>query len=275
MLRFVVGLPALDMFLYHYVCRLASRAGVRPMALSFDDLDRSWATAANALQIAFPSLVRRRFISRHNPMTQEDHDFLAAGGIILDKDHFEAHGVFLGQDPLHVYFRLVESIEWRSWDACFAMRCARKLLQGWAQVESQLDDHVRAELEEHHDAMEWLQLRDEAADDCGVDAILRSYFRGSVLPRNAGTVLLQQRADLWQHPDSGHALPLCAKAVVLEDLLRKESPARLRAEARDRDCFTFCFSLNYPRLAFAHPAGQPAGAQSVENRGFDTPGCGA
>lgn len=126
--------------------RLAARAGTRPLAISFDDLDRSWTTAASALLTAFPALVRRRFVAPWNPLSDDDQEFLHEGGIILDKDHFASWGIWLCQDPLHVYFRLIESLDWRSWDAAWAVRSARKLLQSWTQVHNEVEDYATADM---------------------------------------------------------------------------------------------------------------------------------
>lgn len=101
--------------------------------------------AAAALQTSFPALVRRRFVASWSPLSADDLQFIHDGGIILDKDHFAAWGVWLGQDPLHVYFRLIESLDWQSWDAAYAVRCLRKLLQSWTSVD---DAEFKADLQE-------------------------------------------------------------------------------------------------------------------------------
>lgn len=76
--------------------------------------------------------------------------------------------------------------------------------------------------------MLWLEIGDENADT--KDQVLRGYFSGSPLPANASALLLQSKTERWLHPDTGHPLPTCAKAVVLEDVLRKEQPQVKRKE---------------------------------------------
>ncbi|CAE7875637.1 hht1, partial [Symbiodinium necroappetens] len=123
--------------------RLAARAGVRPVAICFDDLENSWLIAANALEAHFPAQVHRKFVAPQCPLTERHEEMLAHGHIILDRDHRVAHGVYLGQDALHVFFRLAEAIEWRSWDAAWSSLkmlsalpdCARAvILQDLARV---------------------------------------------------------------------------------------------------------------------------------------------
>ena len=210
-------------------CRLSARSGTRPVAICFDDLDRSWVAAAAALEAAFPALVRRKVVDLREPFNAADQAFLDSGGVILDRGRFQAWGIFLGQDPLHVYFRIVEAIEWRSWDAAWAMRCARKLLQSWTQVQDAVEDHVRAELEEHHERMTWISVGDYAAESVG--QVLNAYFHGTPLPRNPYRFLEQCHASEWRHPDSGKVLPTCAKSVILVDLLRKQRPDLSHAKA--------------------------------------------
>lgn len=77
--------------------------------------------------------------------------------------------------------------------------------------------------------MLWLEIGHGPADD--IDQILLGYFSGSPLPCNSSTLLLQKKHDLWIHPSSGTHLPTCAKAVLLEDVLRKEQPQIKRQEA--------------------------------------------
>ena len=76
--------------------------------------------------------------------------------------------------------------------------------------------------------MLWLEIGLENANN--KDLVLQSYFSGSPLPANASALLLQNKIEPWIHPDTGHRLPTCAKAVVLEDVLRKEQPHVTRKE---------------------------------------------
>ena len=188
--------------------RLAAQAGVRPIAVCFDDLDRSWLAVASAVEAAFPGLVRRGCLDPAQEMSEDDRRFVDVdGGVIIDKARFLAAGIFIGQDALHVYFRLVESLEWRSWDAAWSMRVARKLLQAWSRAGR---DHVRAEhVEDPVDSSPWLQLGLCVARDA--EEVLTCYFHGRPLPQNAFALLEAQRANTWRHPDTSAILPTCAK----------------------------------------------------------------
>ena len=101
------------------------------MALNFDDIERSFGMAVSVLELALPGLVKRKFVASWSPLTDADKDFINSGGIIIDVAHCKVHGIFVGQDALHIYFRIVERIDWNSRDAAWALRCARKLLRSW------------------------------------------------------------------------------------------------------------------------------------------------
>ena len=78
---------------------------------------------------------------------------------------------------------------------------------------------MKAEHLEEHTALEWLPVRAQPAESCS--EILKAYFHGMPLPSDAYTVLAASASDTWLHPDSALPLPLCAKAVVLDDVGRR------------------------------------------------------
>ncbi|CAJ1393591.1 unnamed protein product [Effrenium voratum] len=201
-----------------------------------DDLDASFNLVACALELALPASVQKTHLSASEGHTEEQQEFLNNGGILIDSRSKQMAGFLLGQDPLHVYFRLVEAVDFRSIDSAFLLRCLRKLLRSWnyelevTGVDQELE-HVRAE--RTHDALPWLAVcsSNHLQEAATLPDILRSYFHGSVIPSNAHAILLRSVAFEWNHPDSGIMLPQCAKAVILDDIGRKTSMAGMsRAE---------------------------------------------
>ncbi|CAE7248576.1 hht3 [Symbiodinium sp. KB8] len=185
-------------FLVHL--RLAARAGARPVAICFDDLENSWLIAANALEAHFPAQVHRKFVAPQCPLTERHEEMLADGHIILDRDHRKPssgaagmlRGVFAAQD-----------------NSCIA----GLMFQAQTAVE-----HVKAEMAEGFAKLQWLAVGDFAATD--MNQLLQAYFRGEVIPQDAFGFLSRHTHTGWKHPDSDQALPDRARAVILQDLAR-------------------------------------------------------
>jgi hypothetical protein len=80
-------------------------------------------------------------------ISPQDTKHLGKGGILVDVTQQRAVGVELGQDPLHVYMRLLEELDFGSLESAWAVRCLRKLLTSWnpaqrsnAHVDPKLSD---------------------------------------------------------------------------------------------------------------------------------------
>ena len=209
------------MLLLQVFLRLSQRSGSRPLAINVDDLEASFHLITSAVELTFPAPVKRTFVYSTG-LSKEDRAFLSGGGVLIDRDHFQVYGLWLGQDPLHVYFRLSEAVNWQSLDAAWMMRCLRKLLRSWnyeSYERKASEDHVRAEHQPMHQALDWLPV------SCGhggtLQQVLQAYFHGLPCPRKSYTLLANNLPRQWLHPDSGLPLPDCAKAVVMDDMGRK------------------------------------------------------
>jgi hypothetical protein len=212
--------------------RLLGRQGMRPLGINMDDLESSFHLVTSAMVVGMPGRVRERFVYDGRALAADDAQFVREGGVVIDPGHFRVYGFYLGQDALHVYFRLMEAIEWYSSDAAWAMRCLRKLLSSWnpGRSDETQPEHVKAEDYVSQRGLDWLSV-DASAQAGSVASVLLSYFHGSDLAFNAYEVLRLGAVSAWMHPDTGVVLPRCAKAVVMDDVARLTA---LRGQPRSR-----------------------------------------
>ena len=175
--------------------RLCARAQVKPVGIQVDDLESSFHLLTTALQAAMPALVRTELIYRHEGLGAERQKWIDDGGVIIDQVHHRVYGLLLGQDPLHIFFRLSQAIEWQSLDSAWALRCLRKLLRSWNfEAASAGEDEGFARAEQHHDLV-WIHVSD--ASEASVAQILKAYFGSSSVPSCAWDVLSKTVHEAW------------------------------------------------------------------------------
>ena len=141
---------------------------------------------------------------------------------MIDKDHCQAFGVEIGQDGLHIYARLVQGLNLTSRDGAWAVQCLRKLLASWnpCRREAQQQGEPAVEMEGvEPKTMGWLIHSKSRGETCA--EVLAAYFGPdqTALPTNSLQLLKDNISNIWNHPNTGKALPRCAKAVILQDVL--------------------------------------------------------
>lgn len=167
--------------------RLCSRAGVRPIGVAVDDLAASWRLLSRTLTASMPAIVRTAFVYDTEGLSEEQQNWIDTGGILIDQDHHKVYGLLVAQDPLHVFFRLSQAIDWKSMDSAWSLRALRKLLRGWNYETEDMPDESFARAEHNHD-LPWLVV-DDNADSSTVHDILVAYFSGLAVPYCAFDVL--------------------------------------------------------------------------------------
>ena len=183
--------------------RLCQRAGVRPVGIQVDDLAANFSGITEALRAFFPAKVSIESVSQVMGLTPQQKDFLDSGGIIIDRNSFTCHNLLLGQDPLHVFFRLTEKVNWKSMDGAFALRCLRKMLRSWNFEEVGAEDHTAFSRSDDKSSVSWMNFTEQG---CGSHAdIVEAYFRGTEMPLSSfdSLILASQQDGL-----------LCASCVV-------------------------------------------------------------
>lgn len=220
--------------------RLLVRKGLRPIGINTDNIEADFKMIASVLEAALPpGTVLYRFVSPHQPLQGEAKQHVARGGIVIDKEHCQAFGVEIGQDGLHVYARLVQGLHLASRDGAWAVQCLRKLLASWnpSRREAQPQGELALESEGvEPKTMGWLVHSNFRAEAC--DDVLAAYFGPdqTALPSNSLQLLKDNIGNTWNHPSTGKALPRCAKAVILQDVLS------IKDGRRDRSVFQKIFT---------------------------------
>ena len=221
---------------------LMRRLNLRPAGINTDDLAADFPMLVSCLESSLPpgTVV---FESAENAPAA---DALEAGKIVVDTEGSEVMGFNLGQDALHVYHRLLETLNKRSPDAAFAVKCLRKWL-GSVNPATRLGG---AELE-HPGLFKgrggplWPPASPSRAEDWR-DA-LRAYFSCEPVPANSFDLLAAAAQEPWRQAETGPPLPLAAKAVILDDVAQSTGPP---AWSRHR-CAMFSYEFTYGRTG--HP----------------------
>lgn len=223
--------------------RLCVRAQIRPVGIQVDDLEGSFGLLTSALQSSMPALVRTALVYQHEGLNPEQRQWIQDGGVIIDQTQKVVYGMLVGQDPLHVFFRLSQHIDWQSLDSAYALRCLRKLLRSWNYEDLAAgQDEGFARAENQHD-LPWITISDEA--NASVDDVLSAYFHVQACPQCAFDVLAVAVDEAWNHPISKVPMPRCAKAVILDDLARKTTMA---GETRSKVAKTVHALVNHSEL---------------------------
>ena len=190
--------------------RILAQANTRPMGICVDNLEQCFQQIGRTLQAAYPAQV-----------VLASGDDWPPGDIVVHLKKKQARGILLGEDPLHVYKRLLDSLNFRSREAAFAARSLQCLLGSWnptwrlrGQQEIRIGQKLPEDLSWVHFS-QWEMTRAPALQD-----VLAAYFGGFAFPPAAADVLLQCLKDTWTHPGTKKPVPSCCKVVIYRELAR-------------------------------------------------------
>ena len=190
------------------------------MGFNTDNLAADFAMIISCLQAVLPYGTVAFLNNASVDFVQKELDI---GHIVVDHLNFKVFGIELGEDPLHIYMRLLEAVNLVSREGAWAIRCLRKALGSWNPL-----TRIGHESAEHEDAQdEELYAGDDAADTRGplcavltIHDILSAYFSAKRLPSVALGIVCANAMQNWNHPVHGTTLPPCAKAVIIDDIAR-------------------------------------------------------
>ncbi|CAK0797690.1 unnamed protein product [Prorocentrum cordatum] len=205
--------------------------GARPMGANTDNLAADFSMMVSCLQAALPP---GTVVMQDSPADDFIRAQMDAGRIVVDRSTYKVFGFELGEDPLHIYMRLLGAIHISSREAAWAIRCLRKALGSWNPLVRAGHDgaeHQDAQDELLYAAADTAEGRGPAQPVANLPSILSAYFRAQRLPQTALKMVQARASDKWTHPDNGAILPPCAKAVVIDDIARWANPGVPRAEA--------------------------------------------
>eukprot|EP00973_Karenia_brevis_P041638 5761613-Karenia_brevis.AAC.1 len=229
--------------------RLLQKQAVRPVGLNVDNIAKEFKTVVACLDAGLPGSVLYDKATLKRAQRHVDK-----GGIVVDMAARRVLGFELGQDALHVYKRLLKTINTQSVDAAWAIRCLRKWL-------GSLNPEVRfgrGDAEpifggaDHRHAARTKVMDEQVAD---VRGVLDLYFRGAALPTEAFNILKSSVKDRWCHPEHEVQIPLPAKVAILEDAAIVLDASADRRQKAAADAF---------RLAYT-PAGHPSPASIADD----------
>lgn len=211
------------------VMRLHACNGTRPIGIVVDDLSHSWSQLVRTLSAAFPATVHlvsgQEWPVQTAKWLEEEH-------VVVNETLQEAKGIRLAQDPLHIYKRLVESLNFRSRESSFAGRTLQALLASWNPAGRM---HSRKEValgQKMPRVPSWIHFDQwEATRPPSLSDVLSSYFFCSSFPPSAFNILASAVAVDWPHPSGQWKLPLCAKVVLLRDVGRAASRSEADIDA--------------------------------------------
>ena len=83
------------MLLLQVFLRLSQHCGNRPLSINVDDLEGSFHLIASALELSFPAPVKRAFVYPSSGLDVDQQAFLASGGVLIDREHFQVYGLWL------------------------------------------------------------------------------------------------------------------------------------------------------------------------------------
>jgi len=186
---------------------------MRPIGICVDDWASSFGQIARVLQAAFPGQVLLTSGPSWPPCVEH-------WPVAINMQTRQTRGIHIGQDPLHVYKRLLESLSWRSRESAFAGRCLQSLLGSWnpaKRMQGMKDLHLGKKMPKNLHS--WIHFTDwELTRAPTLKDVLNSYFNGFTSPRQAFLILSESVAVEWTHPQKGCSLPLCVKAIIMKDV---------------------------------------------------------
>ena len=205
--------------------------GKRPMGANTDNLAADFATVVSCLQAALP---HGTVVAQVDPDEAFVKAELARGHIVVDSVNFRMYGFELGEDPLHIYMRLLAGICLSSREAPWAIRCLRKALGSWNPLVRV--GHDAAEHEDAKDEAEYANADTADARPAGAVAemstlqhVLAAYFAAVEMGPSAWRIALEAVSMPWFHPTNRCKLPPCAKALIIDDIFRWSHPNATRA----------------------------------------------
>ena len=240
--------------------------GLRPIGCNTDNLAADFNMVVSVLEATqAPNTV---VVYENCPMETEVNEHVEAGQIVVSCRDSRIYGFEAGQDGLHVYKRLVTSINLTSVEAAWGIRCLRKMLGSWSPLTRGGD--LAHEHEDERDETEYAGGNIPTADMHGDGArassrrtgkkatahghrarsrsslreVLAAYFQGWDLPEDAFVVLSGGAGKVWRHPKHGLCVPPCAKAVILHDAARYTA----MRDRPQRECAASAYKLAYPDL---------------------------
>lgn len=214
--------------------------GVRPMGACTDNLAADFPMVVSCLQAVLPP---GTVVLQDSPSDDFLRAELGAGHIVVDHSAFKVFGFELGEDPLHVYMRLLGTVHFSSREAAWAVRCLRKALGSWnplVRIGHSSAEHQDALDEQLYADADTAESRGAVQPTVSLPEILAAYFSAQRLPQTALKMVMAKASNTWRHPGSGAILPPCAKAVVIDDIARWVNPNCPRAEttaAAYRACY--------------------------------------
>ena len=148
---------------------------------------------------------------------------------IHSNDPKKTAGVWLCEDPLHCYKRLLESINFASREAAFLARSLQVLLSTWnpaRRIYGKDDLQIGKKMSNR---ISWIHFTPwELSRPAEVADVLRSYFQGFSFPPNAADLLLRDFKRDWHHPHTQKLLPSCCKVVIYRDVARATDKKNLK-----------------------------------------------
>ncbi|CAK0827053.1 unnamed protein product [Prorocentrum cordatum] len=204
------------------VFRLLKLRGLRPIGLNVDNLAAWFDIITTSLDHSFPGLVKQA--TSESEAAFVDH--LRGGGVVVLRAAKRVLGFELGQDALHVYMRMLESLNFRSQEVAWAIRCLRKWLGSVNPATrggSEGPDDGGAAADKAMDDVEFAGangVRSDAPRPASLEAALSAYFNFEACAPGTYEMLEAASSFEWGHPRHGRPLPPAAKAVILEDVAR-------------------------------------------------------
>ena len=177
-------------------------------------------------------------------------EHLEARRIVVSRVDFRIFGFEAGQDGLHVFKRLLSSIDLLSVEAAWGVRCLRKMLGSWNPT-----TRAGSTSEQHEDERDEMEYRDgrfppaggnvagggQLAQRSSLASVLGAYFDCERLPDDAFDVLSVSVMHKWEHPRHRKCAPPCAKAVILDEAARLTA---MRGQTQ-RECAAAAYKLVY------------------------------
>ena len=208
--------------------RIQFHAGTRPVGIAVDSLEQSFQTIARLLQACWPAQVH--FFFGGDWAFADDH-CPPDGQIYIHMTLKKSLGILLCEDPLHVYKRLLESVDYTSRESAFLARSLQSLLGTWNPSRRR---HGLKDLNLGKNippGISWIHFEQwEHTRPATICDVLKAYFSGFSFPHNAVDILHRNLAQPWTHPNTQREVPRCSKIVIYRDV----------AKASGLKCVTDC-----------------------------------
>ena len=220
--------------------RMQAQAGTRPKGIAVDNLEQCFQGIARCLQAAFPAQVHLLY-GEEWPLADgvEPED----DQIYIQMSQKKTAGIWLCEDPLHCYKRLMEAVNFASREAPFLARSLQALLASWNPARRLYGKEYLAIGKKMPIHISWIHFTPWEMDRPSVVSdVLTSYFCGLGFPPSAHEVLLRDFKAEWRHPQTDKVLPSCSKVVIYRDV----------AKAAEKDHVKDCIKTGYsPDLVVA------------------------